>query len=89
MKQFVRLHDDILALNLPMEERVVFALIAQLSENGQGFWAGYKAMADRLNIHKSDCKRYVEHLRDEGMITVTTERIKNQTRLVFRSNSGQ
>ena len=89
MNNYIKLHYDIIGLDLPLEERVVLALIRQMTENGQGSWAGYKAMADLLKIHKSDCKKAVEHLREIGLITISSERINRKTRIVFRTKFSQ
>lgn len=89
MNNYIKLHYDIIGLDLPLEERVVLALVRQMTENGQGYWAGYKAMADLLKIHKSDCKRAVEHLREIGLISISSERINRKTRIVFRTKFSQ
>lgn len=89
MTNYIKLHYDIIGLDLPLEERVILALIRQMTANGQGYWAGYKAMADLLKIHKSDCKRAVEHLREQGFITVSSAKINRKTRIVFRANFSQ
>ena len=83
MTNYIKLRDDILALGYPMEEKVVLALIIQMSEKGKGFWAGYKAMSTRLGIPKSSCKRYVEHLEEEGRVTIYSGRINGKTRKIL------
>lgn len=87
MNNYIKLHDNILALNLPMEERVVLALIAQMTVNGSGFWAGYKAMSERLHIPKSRCRKFTEHLAEEGLVEINREKIGENTRLVFRTKN--
>jgi len=83
METYIKIYDWM--AYLPIEERVVYALILQMSENGLGYWAGYKAMADRLHMKKSECKRYIELLVRAGLVTVTTESINHKTRRVFRA----
>lgn len=87
MRTYIKLYDDILAMDLPLEERVILALIRQMTESGGGFWAGYKAMSERLGINKSTCKAMVKHLEHVDAISITTETIKEKSRLVLRTTS--
>lgn len=87
MKTFVKLYDDILSLDMPMEEKVVLALIRQMTENGAGFWAGYASMSERLGIPKSRCRRWVDALLQGGNISVMNESVGGKSRMVFRTIS--
>lgn len=88
MNNYIKLHYDILELNMPMEEKVILALIRQMTTNGQGFWAGYKAMSDLLGIPKSKCKHFVALLADAGLISISSEKIQRKTRIILRENTA-
>ena len=87
MNNYIKIHYDILDLNMPMEKKVILALVRQMTTNGQGFWAGYKAMSDLLKIPKSRCKHFAEQLAEEGLISISTEKIKRKTRIVLRETN--
>lgn len=81
---YIKLHYDILDLDIPMEQKVILALVRQMTTNGQGYWAGYKAMSDLLKIPKSRCKHFAERLAEEGLISISSEKINRKTRIVLR-----
>lgn len=88
MNNYIKLHYDIIDLEMPLEEKVILALIRQMTTNGQGYWAGYKAMSDLLKIPKSRCKHFVEHLAESGLISISSERINRKTRIVLRESNA-
>ena len=88
MDNYIKLHYDILELEVPMEEKVVLALVRQMTRNGQGYWAGYKAMSDLLKIPKSRCKHFAEHLAESGLISISSEKINRKTRIVLRESNA-
>lgn len=85
--EFIKLYDWMADTELTLEERVIFALIHQFSENdGRGFWAGYKIMALRTGIQKLQCKQITEHLVEIGAVTKYNHTEFRKTRLVLTSN---
>lgn len=68
---------------LPAEERLVYALIYQLTINGAGFWSTTKVMADRLGIKKSNCKAALQHLEQIGAIESFQQTIQRKNRRIF------
>ena len=73
-------------LDLSLEERVIFALIFHFTEVGDGYFAGYKAMSDKLRIPKSKCKAAVQKLKSIGAITESHETINNAPKIALRIN---
>lgn len=68
---------------LPAEERLVYALIYQLTKNGLGFFGTAKTLSDRLNIPKSRCKNYLAHLEEIGAVEIVRQTILRKERRVF------
>ena len=86
MNTFIKLYDWTIETGLGIEERVILSLIAQFSENNSGFWAGYKAMADRTGIPKARCKQIVEQLTKTRAVIQRNAAIFGKTRAVFTLN---
>ena len=87
METYIKLYDSILSLDLPWDERIALALIRQMTEPGDGFWAGYKTLADRLHIPKSRCKAIIQHLAQIGAVEITHETILKKSRIVIRTKT--
>ena len=87
MGTFIKLYDWTLETGLDIYERIVLSLITQLTEGGgMGFWAGYKSMADRTGIPKTQCKAIAARLNSIGAITISQGTIARKTRIILKSN---
>ena len=91
---FIKLYDWIADTDLDLEQRVIFALINQFSEEskenkgegGFGFWGGYKTMSARTGIPKLKCRRITEDLIEKGIVIKTNGTMFRKTRIFLRSN---
>lgn len=85
MAQYFKVYDWTGGIGLTSDERLVYSLILHFTENGQGFFAGYKGLSERLGIIKPVCKAATDHLLEIGAITESAETIFRRTRKVFRA----
>ena len=67
-------------------ERLVYALIYQLTVSADGFWSTLGVMSDRLGIRKGSCRRALDHLREIGAITLTAQVILHRERQVYTAD---
>lgn len=85
---FFKIYDWTANLGFSLEERFVFSIIHHYTESGPGYFAGYKDLADSVNIPKSRCKQIVEKLKAENKVSVTSQRIDGSAKLVMKSVSA-
>ena len=71
---------------IPPAERLVYALIYQLTLAGSGFWSTTKNMSNRLGIPKSKCNQALEHLQQIGAVTLISQTILHRQRNTFFAN---
>ncbi len=81
METYIKVYDWM--NSLPPIERLVYALIYQLTLSGSGFWSTTKNMADRLGIKKNKCEQALEHLQQIGAITPVNQTILHRERKIF------
>lgn len=84
MDTYIKVYDWM--AEFPAEERLVYALIYQLTIGSNGFWSTTKVMADRLGIKKSVCKAALQHLEQIGAIESFRQTIQRKERRVFLAN---
>jgi len=85
METYIKLYDWM--SELPLEERVIYALIYQLTQTGNGYWSTIRVMADRLRIPKSNCKAHLKHLEEIGAIELTRQTISRKERRIYFATS--
>ena len=71
---------------MPLEERVVYALVYQVTVRGNGWWGTVDSMAQRLGIPKASCRAALDHLRQIGAIHKSKQVIMRQERNVYAAN---
>ena len=71
--------------SMPADIRLVYSVIHQMTENGTGFWGGYRLMAEWTGVAKSRCKTITEFLVAEGAVVKSTEPLYGKTRLILRT----
>lgn len=83
METYIKLYDWMTALQFP--DREVYAVIYQLTFSGncEGYWGTTKALADRLNIPKKECRDALARLRDSGAVDLHHNTVKRQERRVY------
>lgn len=87
MNTYIKLYDWTTKTGLDLKERVIFSLIHQYSEGKNiGYWAGYKAMSDKVGIPKSKCKAIVQKLKDIGAVIERRGQVEQITRIILSSN---
>ena len=84
METFVMLFDWM--SGMPLEERVVYALVYQVTSRGNGWWGTIGSMAQRLGIPKASCKAALDHLQQIGAIHKTRQTIMRQERNVYTAD---
>lgn len=84
METYIKVYDWM--AEFPAEERLVYALIYQLTKYGNGFWSTTKVMADRLGIKKSVCKNALLHLEQIGAIECVRQNLQRKNRRIFLAN---
>ena len=68
---------------IPPTDRLVYALVYQLTLSGKGFWSTIKSMSERLGIPKSQCRNALQNLQNIGAISRSTLIIQRRTRITF------
>lgn len=86
METFVMLYDWM--SGMPLEERVVYALVYQVTLRGNGYWGTIASMAQRLGISKASCKAALDHLTQIGAIVKTRQVIMRQERNVYTADQN-
>lgn len=81
MDTFIMLFDWM--SGMPLDERVVYALVYQVTSRGNGWWGTIGSMAQRLGITKASCRAALEHLQQIGAIHKTRQTIMRQERNVY------
>ena len=84
MDTFIMLFDWM--SGMPLDERVVYALVYQVTVRGNGWWGTIGSMAQRLGITKASCRAALEHLQQIGAIHKTRQTIMRQERNVYTAD---
>lgn len=71
--------------SMPADMRLVYCVIHQMTENGTGFWGGFKLMAEWTGLPKSRCKTITDFLVGEGAVAKSVEPLRGKTRLILRT----
>ena len=86
MDTFIMLFDWM--SGMPLEERVVYALVYQVTVRGNGWWGTIGSMAQRLGITKASCRAALEHLQQIGAIYKSRQVIMRQERNVYAADQN-
>lgn len=83
METYIKLYDWM--AEIPFPDRAVYAIVYQLTFSGEcaGYWGTTRAMAERLNIPKKECRDALARLREIGAVELHHNTVMRQERRVY------
>lgn len=66
METYIKLYDWMAPIPLP--DRLVYALVFQLTQAGMGCWADTPSVARRLGISRDECRKAIDRLKESGAL---------------------
>lgn len=82
METYIKVYDWMSSIR-PTDDRLVYALIYQLTKSSGGFWSTMKVMSDRLGIPKKVCKEAIARLEQMGAVYEIRQTVLHKDRRIY------